>query len=103
MLGGGSDRQSSQKPLTPKNSNFKEGEVNKKGKEVHSTVIAPVGQLSAASFAHSRSVSGTIALAFPSSSISKTSGQMLAQTPHPMHVSLSTLTFISDTSKELQK
>jgi hypothetical protein len=59
----------------------------------YSTVIEFTGHELAASSAHDSSVSGVIASAFPSSAILNTSGQRLSQTPQPMHVSLSTVTF----------
>ncbi|MNI87836.1 hypothetical protein D3C73_1450690 [compost metagenome] len=60
-------------------------------------LIALTGQLSSASFALSSAPSGTgseITPAFPSSSISKTSGQIDGHNPQPIQVSLSTIAFI---------
>jgi hypothetical protein len=55
--------------------------------------MALVGQLSAASFVQGASVFEDFVIAL-SPSISKTSGQIAAQEPHPMHFFLSKDTFI---------
>jgi len=61
--------------------------------EDYSTVIAFTGHELAASSAHDSSVSGAMTSAFPSSAITKTLGQRLSQTPQPIHMSLSRVTF----------
>lgn len=56
-------------------------------------MIAETGQLAAASSAEASASTPSIAVAFPSSPNSKTSGALPTQRPHPMQASLLTVAF----------